>query len=243
MRVGLQPFTISAIEEPFDRKLERIVRARYEGIELGLSSVADAHEAVSDAGLAITSLASSLEEIEADPAAHREACATAGTDDVVIMWLDEEHFASAAAVAETATALDEAADRLAEHDLRLHYHNHDHEFVDVDGVPALERLVEETDRLRFELDLGWAGAGGVDPVALLERIGDRVSLVHVKDMDFTERAFLTFGEGDLDVAGAVDAARSADVDWMIVENDDPVDPIAEPAHASLLLDEHVGHIA
>jgi sugar phosphate isomerase/epimerase len=110
------------------------------------------------------------------------------------------------------------------------------------GAAGYEVAVEASSAIRFELDLGWAGTGGADPAALLGRMTDRVSLVHVKDMDFERGEFVTVGEGDLDLEAAVRAARDADVEWAIFENDQPVDPRAEIGHASVLLHRHVGHL-
>lgn len=243
MHIGIQPFTIRDIDEPLPQKLERVARARFEGIELGPGSAdEETVEALEATGLTVSSMGSSLQQIEDELKAHVDAGEAFGAEDVVVMWIDEERFETRDAVEDTAADLEAAADRLADHGLSLHYHNHDHEFVEVEGRPALELLYEETEALKFELDLGWAGTGGVDPAAFLERIGDRVTHAHVKDMAFEKREFVTFGEGDLDVESAVETARDVGVEWLIFENDQPVDPVAEPSHASLILDQFTGHI-
>ena len=52
----------------------------------------------------------------------------------------------------------------------------------IDGRPALEVFADLLDpSVRLEVDLYWATAGGAEPVALLQRLGDRVIAVHVKD--------------------------------------------------------------
>src|SRR5918998_862335 len=54
--------------------------------------------------------------------------------------------------------------------------------VQIDGRPALELFADLLDpSVRLEIDLYWATAGGSDPVALLQRLGDRVVAVHIKD--------------------------------------------------------------
>ncbi|WP_415380743.1 sugar phosphate isomerase/epimerase family protein [Halosimplex sp. TS25] len=243
MRIGIQPYTISAIDEPLPLKLDRIARAGYEGVELGPDANTDAVRDALDANdLAVSSVGSGLDALDDDLDAHVAACEAFDTDDVVVMWIDPEHFATREAVESTAERLDAAADRLSDRGLRLHYHNHAHEFTDLGETTGYEALVDATDRVRFEVDVGWAGVGGVDPAALLDDIGDRVSLVHLKDMDFDAGEFVTVGEGDLDLAEAVAAARRIGAEWGLFENDEPVDPVAEPSHASLLLDEHTGHL-
>ena len=243
MQIGIQPFTIRDIDEPLPQKLERVARARFDGIELGPGAAnEETVEALEATGLTVSSMGTSLERIEDDLDDYVDAGETFGAEDVVVMWIDEERFESREAVEETAADLEAAAETLAERGLTLHYHNHDHEFVEVEGRPALELLYEESDSLFFELDLGWAGTGGVDPADFLERIGDRVTHAHVKDMAFDQREFVTFGEGDLDVERAVETAQDVGVEWLIFENDQPVDPVAEPSHASLILDQFTGHI-
>ncbi|WP_436926477.1 sugar phosphate isomerase/epimerase family protein [Halosimplex amylolyticum] len=243
MRIGIQPYTISAIDEPLPAKLGRIARAGYEGVELGPDANTDAvHDALAAHDLAVSSIGSGLDALDEDVETHAAACDAFGTDDVVVMWIDPEAFATREAVESTADRLDAAADRLADSGLRLHYHNHAHEFTDLGATTGYEALVDATDAVRFEVDVGWAGVGGVDPASLLDDVGDRVSLVHLKDMDFQAGEFVTFGEGDLDVGTTVEAARRIDAEWGLFENDEPVDPVAEPSHASLRLDEHTGHL-
>ncbi|MFB6139682.1 MAG: sugar phosphate isomerase/epimerase family protein [Halosimplex sp.] len=245
MHVGIQPYTMSELEEPLCDKLDRIGRAGFEGVELGADANTAAVRAALDRNdLEVASIASNLDELDGEDGfeAHLDASEAFGTDDVVAMWIGPEEFESRESVRRQAERLDEFADRLAERGLDLHYHNHAHEFTDLGETTGFEALVDATDAVGFEVDVGWAGVGGADPAALLGDIADRVSLVHVKDMDFATGEFCTFGEGDLDAGETVAAAREAGVEWALFENDEPVDPVAEPGHASLLLDEYTGHL-
>jgi sugar phosphate isomerase/epimerase len=245
MNVGIQPYTLSALEEPLPRKLDRVARAGFAGVELGPDADTEpVRDALADHGLSVSSVGTGLDALDDDEdfAAHVAASEAFGTDDVVAMWIGPDAFETRAGVERQAERLDDCADRLADRGLTLHYHNHAHEFTDLGAETAFEALAAATDAVRFEVDLGWAGAGGVDPVALLDSLGDRVSLVHAKDMLFDDCEFATFGEGDLDVAAAVAAAERNGVEWLLYENDEPTDPIAEPSHASLVLDEHTDHL-
>lgn len=242
MQIGLQPHTIRALDEPMPAKIERLARVGYQGVELGVDDDAGAvHDALAETGLSATSIGTGLEQLEGDIESHVEACEAFDCDGVVVMWLGEEHWTSRDAVEDTAALLDEWADRLDEYDLDLHYHNHDHEFTDLGDTTGYEAFLDVSDAVNLELDLGWVGCGGVDPTSLLDRVGDRATLVHFKDMDFENREFVTFGEGDLDLEAAVETARDNGVEWGIVENDEPNDPVAEPGHASVVLDRFTGH--
>jgi sugar phosphate isomerase/epimerase len=174
-----------------------------------------------------------IEVIEDDVAETVRTCTLLGTDTLVVPILDADRFADADAVAETATMLSALAERVANDGLRLAYHNHELEFVAVDGEDrfAFDQLVETTEGVDFELDVGWAHAAGADPVALIERYGDRISRVHLKDVVVDAAAErggrpVDLGAGDVPLVECAEAARAADVDWAVFEHDAPEDPAA-----------------
>lgn len=68
--------------------------------------------------------------------------------------------------------------------IRFHYHNHAHEFMTIDGSTVLELMMKntDTDKLGLELDTFWAMRAGADPLELICRYADRITLLHQKDM-------------------------------------------------------------
>jgi sugar phosphate isomerase/epimerase len=97
----------------------------------------------------------------------------------------------------------------------------------VDDAPAFERLIDRTDdRVGFEIDAGWALVGGTDPAALIDRHADRITHVHVADADIDRGESVALGEGDIDIDAVVASARTAGVEWLVYEHDDPANPIA-----------------
>jgi len=83
------------------------------------------------------------------------------------------------------------------------------------------------------LDIYWAAFAGADPAALVRELGDRVHILHLKDgllpapaedrtpeRATSERWFRPLGRGDVDVAGAVEAALGAGVRLFVVEQDE-----------------------
>ncbi|WP_231751484.1 sugar phosphate isomerase/epimerase [Halogeometricum sp. CBA1124] len=105
----------------------------------------------------------------------------------------------------------------------MHYHNHDQEFADLDGEPALTRLMEATEDVSFELDLGWVGAAGYDPLSYLDDHADRIRLVHLKDYHAEAGEPAEVGEGDIDVEETVSAVRDHGFDWLIYEAEERPD--------------------
>ncbi|MEV5953892.1 sugar phosphate isomerase/epimerase [Streptomyces sp. NPDC051987] len=141
-------------------------------------------------------------------------------------WADEKE------IARTAALLNEAADRAAEHGLRVGYHNHSQEFVHtVDGVNAFDRFADLLNpEVALEIDLFWAAAGGNDVVALLGRLGSRVRALHVKDGPVIDDPFtsgapfdpadtrqVAAGRGRIPLAAALDAASHAE--YAVIEFD------------------------
>ena len=82
-----------------------------------------------------------------------------------------------------AGALDTAGRKCHAAGIQLHYHNHFHEFADMDGSCPLDILLEHTakEHLYLELDVFWAARGGKDPIEVYRQWQDRISLVHLKD--------------------------------------------------------------
>lgn len=119
----------------------------------------------------------------------------------------------AAGVAATAAALNDAAKAAAGHGLRVGYHNHWWELESrIDGRPALEVFADQLDpAVLLEVDTYWATAGGVDAPELLQRLGDRVHALHIKDGDLSTDASgqVPAGQGRVPVAEVLAAAPDA----------------------------------
>lgn len=114
-------------------------------------------------------------------------------------------------------------------------HNHWWEFTTLVTNPetgeqttAYEVLLANTDPryVAFQLDVFWASDAGIDVVDLLERHGDRIELLHIKDgalpadtLGFASFPLLTdVGEGDIDWAPILEAAQGH-VKYYVIERD------------------------
>ncbi|HEY0240648.1 MAG TPA: sugar phosphate isomerase/epimerase [Friedmanniella sp.] len=150
-----------------------------------------------------------------------------GVQVVIDPYVPQDHWQTLADVQRNAERLNAVAAQAAEQGLAVGYHNHDHELsTTVDGTPVLELFAGLLDpAVRLEVDLYWATAGGVDPVGLLQRLGDRVVAVHVKDgpikPGITSRQMpkdqAPAGTGDVALAAALEAATSAE--YAVIEFD------------------------
>ena len=125
--------------------------------------------------------------------------------------------------------------------LAFAYHNHAFEFAEVDGQPLLHVLLDNSDPklVGLELDCFWVNVAGHDPVEMINRLGSRVKLIHLKDkaegtpVMFNESvprtAFKEIGHGVIDWPNVLRAAAKVKVEHYFVEQDqtpgDPVDSL------------------
>lgn len=84
----------------------------------------------------------------------------------------------------TASLLNEYAAALNPLDIHVAYHNHNLEFAPIGATTGWEILQRETDPslVKFEVDIGWVVAAGLDPIRFLTGISGRASHFHVKDI-------------------------------------------------------------
>jgi len=249
--VAVQLYSLRALDASLPALLDRVGEAGYDGVEFAYrvreAPVDDVLAALDRNGLDAASAHVPIEALEDVPAEwlERDFEATLelydgiGVDTLVVPWLDPEHFRSAAAVDAVAARLDDLAAAVGAEGVRFAYHNHDQEFASVGGAPAIERLLARTDdRLGFEVDVGWALAGGADPVELLRRYADRVSMVHMKDVYTDSEEVPELGEGDLDIDAVGEAAHDIGAEWLIYDNDEPRDPSTVHRLAADVLSRH-----
>lgn len=123
------------------------------------------------------------------------------------------------------------------HGVRFAYHNHGYGLAPVNGKVPLDTLMDATDpaHVFFEMDTYWTTAGGADPKDYLARYKGRYRMMHLKDMRGQHRfagdggqasdwiamfPHLTFlGDGSLDMAGIIAAAKDSGVEHFFVEQD------------------------
>ncbi|MFH5801975.1 sugar phosphate isomerase/epimerase family protein [Haladaptatus sp. CMAA 1911] len=169
-----------------------------------------------------------FDPIENDFEATVDAYSQLGCDTFIIPYIGPSQFSSREKVNDLAERINSAADRLEEEDIRLGYHNHNHEFQMLGDQTAYDVLVEATDdHVIFEVDVGWVLAAGHDPVDHISRYSDRVELIHMKDMtvDGDQHDFAEIGEGDVDMREVAETARNvANVDVLVYEHDQPGSP-------------------
>lgn len=220
VRSAIQLYTLRQVDRPFTEILERVAAAGFEGVEFAYRVPDEDPEVVVDTldatGLDVAGAHVGIEALEDDVEETVAFYDSLDCEDIVVPYLDEQYFGSHEGVAEVVERLDGLDDALVGTGMNLHYHNHHHEYRDLNGETGFDAFVEASD-VGIELDLGLALLGGDDPVARLEALGDRASLVHLKDVDVESGESVPVGQGDLDVIGCADVFRENGGEWMIYE--------------------------
>lgn len=86
-------------------------------------------------------------------------------------------------------AVNELYPKLKQEGITLGFHNHANEFIpNPDGSVAFEQILYRTN-IALEVDAYWAYVGMGDPIALMERIKDRLIAIHIKDGDSEGNGF------------------------------------------------------
>lgn len=105
--------------------------------------------------------------------------------------------------------------------LQFCYHNHDFEFMPLDGQMPYDLILANTDKnlVKMELDLYWITKAGQDPVAYFKKHQGRFPLWHVKDMDKTDQSFAEVGTGTINFAKIFANKKTAGLAHYFVEQD------------------------
>ena len=227
--LGVQLYTVRAeMENGVEATLERVAAIGYEEVEFAGYF---GHSPTEIRGmLARTGLRSPATHIQ--PAFDTDAWARAlddanevGHEYVVVASIPGSMRADLDAWRRTAEAMTGAAERAQAAGLGYAYHNHDFEFVEMDGRVAFDVFCEESDPdlVMIELDLFWIIHGGGDPVAFFNRWPGRVPMVHVKDRT-PEGEMADVGAGVIDWPGLFQHIDHAGMKHFLVEHDRPDGP-------------------
>jgi len=127
---------------------------------------------------------------------------------------------------------------LAAEGITLCYHNHNNEFIKVEGKLVYERIFDETP-IQAEPDTYWIQAGGAGPLEWVRRLEGRMPLLHLKDMAIApprEQRYAEIGSGNINFKPIIEAADAGGCQWFIVEQDecygrDPFECIADSFQA------------
>jgi sugar phosphate isomerase/epimerase len=161
-----------------------------------------------------------------------------GFEYVVCPWIDPRDRGGVEMIRKLGATLNHAGELSRKAGMRLCYHNHAFEYQPTGDGRLLDVLMKTTDPklVSLELDVMWARVAGADPVSVLQQYGDRIPLVHMKNVapgveprfneNIPRAAFHDLSDGAVDIQAVIRAAKQAGVKHYFVEQDEtPGDPI------------------
>jgi sugar phosphate isomerase/epimerase len=140
-------------------------------------------------------------------------------------WGSPEGFRRAAA------AFNQWGKQCQQHGMRFAFHNHNYEFQDLKGTTGFDILLKETDPelVWVEMDAYWITQAGRDPVLLLNQLGKRVRMLHLKDrkahvptsqvLDDSAENFTEVGKGTIAWRALLALAQKLGIEHYFVEQD------------------------
>lgn len=246
--------SVTSNEKNASMTLKRIKDAGYDGIELnsfmihptsmmvramtkaagmptGKGGKLDWHRLIEDAGLEVASVHTDLGSLERDAISVAKEVKSFDTNTAVITGMYRFDYTDEREVNNLAKRLNEAGKRLRDEGVRLLYHNHNVELLNVTKENrAYDILIDMTDKeyVNFEFDSFWFTDGGADAKEWMRRLGTRMKLWHVTDRGSRQIGqsmtpilkcdSLELGSGNMNLEGLKAIALDNGVDKVVLES-------------------------
>ena len=246
--VALQLYSVRhEMKADLPATLKKVKEMGYDGVEFaGLfdRDPAEIKALCEECGLVPISAHVPVKEMMEDAEGTFQKYAAVGTRFVAIPSLPEEYRPAQEKFAEMIETIKHLGAVAKKHGIQLLYHNHDFEFVKMDGIYGLDVLYREVsaELLATELDVCWVNVGGENPADYVAKYKGRAPVVHLKDFvgEKSENMYELIGEktvaapkrpdgfefrpvgyGKQDFPAILAAAKEAGAEWVVVEQDSP----------------------
>ncbi len=202
------------------KALEEIKKIGYDGVEFAGYFGTDAatiKAKLDEVGLVCVGSHMGLDDFKEDKLADTiEFANTLGTKAIGVGGAPHSTMEDAVNTGDVLGAAEKYA--MDKYGIKVYYHNHCEEFKPLEnGLFPIDVI---GDRCSLEIDTYWSFHAGEDNYKLLTEKKDNIVLLHVKDG--IDGKPMALGEGNNDLATVVKAAKDIGMEWLIVENDDPV---------------------
>lgn len=239
--IGIQLYTLrNELGKDPAGTLKQVAAAGYKQVELyGFPNADSLIKGAKDAGLAINSshfewdcVVNPKDAAFSDFQKILEKAKEIGLSHLVIPYLKGDTIKNLDAYKKIAEKSNKAAALSKQAGIELSYHNHNFEFAPKDGgKTGYDIFIEEfSEDMKFEIDVFWVKAAGIDPAALINKLSGRVSQLHLKDLkegmtlpnyasNLPADAFQELGDGIIPLKPILAAAKAAGVKHCHVEQD------------------------
>jgi len=247
-KIALQVYSVrDQMQEDFYGTLKKVKAFGYSGVEFaGLygNDPLEVKKMCEEIGLVPISAHVPFVELMGKMEETIDCYAKLGVKFVVIPYLTEEYRPGQPGFQEVIDGAKVLGQKLNEKGITLGYHNHDFEFIKIDGEYALDILYKEVgpELLQTQIDTCWVNIGGEDPAEYVKKYAGRTPIVHLKDfvgsksdnmyaligIDEDEKKdkegtfeFRPVGKGKQNFPAIVEAADAGGAEWYVVEQDEP----------------------
>ncbi len=248
--VAVQLYSVrDEMQADFYGTIKKMKELGYDGVEFaGLfgEKPADIKAFCEETGIIPISAHVPYYDMLADPEKVLADYAEIGCKYVAVPYLTEECRPGTEGFGATVEGIRKIAKAAKELGIQLLYHNHDFEFVKLDGEYALDVLYSSisADLLKTEVDTCWVNVAGVNPSEYILKYTGRSPVVHLKDFRMSGKkggqlykligiddneeqeeqdsfSFMPVGHGAQDIPAILDASVKAGAEWVVVEQDNP----------------------
>lgn len=229
-KIGVQLYTLRhELAQDFEGTLRKVAKLGFDEVEFaGLYNRDPREVRALLQSLNLEGVASHVNwaRFKEDPDALIEETVALGADYMILAWMPEEERQTIAQWQDWIARFNDAGKKAKARGINFAFHNHEFEFIEIDGVKPYDLILEGINRddVKLELDLYWITLAGDDPKTYLAQFENGFPLAHVKDMTFSDKKMADVGSGDIDFPAIFAAAQTAGLRHYIVEHDNTADP-------------------
>ena len=251
LKVAVQLYSIRGdVAKDMRGSLEKVKAMGYDGVEfagIGQYTAKEIKDMCEEIGLTPISAHVTFADMRKEPEATLSVYSEIGCKYVAVPYLVPEDRPGTDGFAKTIEDVAMIGKVAKNMGMQLLYHNHDFEFIKLDGKYALDILYDEvpSEYLQTELDVCWVKVGGEEPASYIRKYTGRAPVVHLKDYfgeksenmyeligiksektarpldDLKAFEYRPVGSGLQDFPAIIDAAKDAGAEWIVVEQDNP----------------------
>ena len=243
-RIGIQLYTVrDRMAKDVSGTLQKLAEIGYDEVEFAGyfgNTPAEIKGFLDSTGLVSPSAHVSIDDIRRSPEQLIATAQTLGNRYIALGWLAPEERGTLDDYLGHIDLVAGFAERCRGSGLKFAWHNHDFEFIELEGQRPMDMILDRTDPdlVQVELDLYWTAKAGVDPFTYFERYPGRFPLCHVKDMA-ADTSMADVGDGTIDFAAIFAASDRAGFEHYYVERDDSTDTLGTAANSYKALSELV----
>lgn len=230
--IGVQLYTVrDQAEKDLPQVLQKIQAIGYKEVEpywnVYTHPAAELRRMISDHGLSAPSGHFNYEGLPAKLDYAREL----GVQWVVCPMLPKSMWDSLDGFKQAAEQFNKWGEQASSLGMKFAFHNHNYEFKNFGSATGFHTLVTNTDPklVSFEMDCYWVTQAGRDPVQMIEILGQRVRMLHLKDrkpgfpasqqLNDAAEHFTEVGNGSIAWEQVLQAAKKVGVEHYYVEQD------------------------